>query len=64
MTFTLKIDCDNTVFGDNPADEIARILGRASTNIEGTTLGHGDKENLRDFNGNTVGQWSVKGKRS
>lgn len=55
MKFNLSIDCDNAVFEDQPATEIARILRSVAHRV--TTGGIGG--NVRDLNGNTVGGWAV-----
>lgn len=52
--FTLKIDTDNAAFNDgDPQEEIGRILDRVKADLLGGTYG----SNIRDFNGNTVGEW-------
>ena len=53
----VKIDSDNEAFSDgNAAGEVARILRELAARIEDSHDGSG---NLRDFNGNRVGHWSL-----
>ena len=47
------IDCDNVAFEDDYVAEVARILHDVARRLE---AGHTDGA-LRDFNGNTVGQF-------
>ena len=60
MTFTLTVDMDNDAFDDS--NELARILRRVSWQIEdeGSRLGSPVVCPVRDFNGNTVGEWKVE----
>lgn len=55
MEFTLNIDCDNAAFGEEPEDEVVRLLHVAAMKIEG-----GYREGkLVDLNGNTVGDFEL-----
>ena len=56
MTFTLKIECDNAAFADEPASEIAAILRKAAARVANGE----DDFPLHDFNGNTVGRAKVE----
>lgn len=59
MRVTIKIDCDNAAFGDDPRPELARIL-RA---LADTADSHGAAElngSVRDVNGNRVGAVEVE----
>jgi hypothetical protein len=56
-TFTLKIQCDNDAFMGDPHDEIIRIM----ENIRNQLLHDMNSGPAIDSNGNTVGQWSLKG---
>lgn len=55
MRFNLSIDCDNAVFEDEPATEIARIMATVAERVTEGGIGG----NVRDLNGNTVGGWTV-----
>jgi hypothetical protein len=57
MEFTLNIDCDNAAFSGDPLGEVQRLLHVAAMKIEG-----GYREGkLVDVNGNTVGEFELKG---
>lgn len=61
MKFTIEIEADNDAFGDTDETrryELARILGGLCDKLV-----HGDDidGSLRDYNGNTVGHWLLKG---
>ena len=54
--FTITINTDNAAFDDaNVEEEIARILDR----VKGDLLGGMYGSNIRDFNGNTIGEWEL-----
>ena len=56
MDYQITINTDNAAFNetdDNGAYETARILRRLANDIEGSGL---CEFNLRDFNGNKVGE--------
>lgn len=52
MKIQITIETDNAAFEDDPS-ELARILETVAAKTEG--LEPGEKANLRDINGNTVG---------
>lgn len=54
MKFTLKIDCDNAAFEDNPAREVANILRELGSKLD-EGLDTPDDQPLLDSNGNKVG---------
>lgn len=54
MYFTLKIDCDNAAFADEPGAEVAELLRTAATRVE---AGRTDAP-IIDTNGATVGAWA------
>jgi len=55
--FKLSLITDNDAFGDYPGYEIARILrGAAEVIQEGSEVGV-----LKDYNGNTVGEYRLEG---
>lgn len=58
--FTLTITTGNAAFDDTGA-ELARILRKLADRLETevTNRGHADEGGLMDFNGNTVGSWSL-----
>ena len=58
MTLTITIEMDNAAFeGDQNTPEVCRILRDYCAKIgRGGELMEGDSENMRDINGNTVGE--------
>jgi hypothetical protein len=58
MNFIITINCDNAAFQDNEAGECIEIIkDQILTSLEsGEMSGMGDKINLRDYNGNNVGE--------
>lgn len=59
MRFTVKIDCDNSAFGETPEYEVARLLRDLAEHVvNGTTA-----KRLYDSNGNEVGEAKFTGKR-
>ena len=59
MTITIKIDTGNAAFEDNKEEEVKRIL----THWMATdTITESGSIRLRDYNGNTVGSVTVRGK--
>ena len=61
MEFTLRVEMDNAAF-ENPG-ELARIL-RALADVLADGVQPGDSDNVRDANGNTVGEWDVSEDRN
>ena len=60
MKFVLKIEADNEAFQPDPRVEVARLLRRAADKLE-----QGDMAGtLRDFNGNTVGEFTFQGRKA
>lgn len=62
MTITIKINTENAAFeGPNKDTEIARLMQKIADRF---SEGGSDyaKGNLRDYNGNTVGTVTVRGK--
>lgn len=65
-TFLLRIELGNAAFGDDEhspetSAEIARILRDCAERVERQTpRDMGRFQNLRDVNGNPVGQYAVK----
>ena len=57
MTLFIKIDTDNAAFG-NPR-EIERCLVKVYEDIRDTP-GVAQSGIIRDYNGNTVGQWQLQ----
>ena len=56
MYLNINIDLDNATFGDNPAEEVGRILENYAKNLkESSELA----ENFRDYNGNHVGKSQI-----
>ena len=63
MNFHLNLACDNAAFDDgNCSAEIARILRDVADQIEEGILGKA--RDIRDINGNTVGQFELKQERA
>lgn len=60
MNFTAKIEMGNAAFDpEGRNEELGRILRDIGRRVEG-----GDTQGTcRDYNGNVVGQWAIKGKR-
>lgn len=59
MQFFCKIKCDNEAFSEYPATELARLLRKVASRIEG-----GEEAGFCiDTNGNLVGRWDVTGER-
>ena len=58
MTFRIKIQCDNAAFDDDYRTELARILKDIATKLEGGR----DGGYVQDSNGNTVGNYALKGR--
>lgn len=57
--FTLTIKTSNAAFEDNKAAAIASILRDIATSLED----RGDSavsDTVQDYNGNTVGKWSLR----
>lgn len=57
MDIKITINMDSAAFGDNPAEELSRILQNMA---DGICVVHGGmKEPILDSNGNTVGKVKV-----
>jgi len=60
MKFKLEMKCDNAAFDVNlPGFEIARILREVAAKVELHDGGGITSRDIRDINGNTVGQYSL-----
>jgi hypothetical protein len=59
MKVTIKIDCANAAFEDDPALEVARILEDLAHRAGLGGLSPGDRLKAIDVNGNTVGDLKV-----
>jgi len=61
MDVTIKIDCDNAAFDDDPGAEIADILTKLSHKLRANGLDHyiSGGLNLRDRNGNGAGDMTI-----
>ena len=63
-SFSLQIFTDNAAFTDEatgepvPAPEIGRILRLIADSISDIPLDGDERHLVRDYNGNSVGQWS------
>lgn len=61
MKFILRINMDNAAFNDgNEGAELARILRSIVEAIEGHGAAPQCFQNVRDINGNIVGQYAAK----
>ena len=61
MKFIIRINIENAAFSDgNEGAELARILRGLADRIENTGEAPRCFENIRDVNGNTVGQYAAK----
>ena len=61
MKFIIRIDLENAAFSDgNEGAELARILHKLAERIENAGEAPRYFENIRDYNGNTVGQYAAK----
>ena len=67
MKITIEIELDNAAFSNDDhfyAGELGRILARIPTELDGRFISEleekGDNGNLRDYNGNNVGQWVLE----
>ena len=61
MRFKLEIVCDNAAFEDDPRQEVSRILSDVAADMPDHGLNGavtGFAVNVRDINGNTVGEYS------
>lgn len=59
--FTLVFDLQTDAFADDPQMEISRLLRTTAASVEryGSVGGPGEHK-VRDSNGNTVGEWSIR----
>ena len=61
MKFIIRIGMENAAFAEgNEGAELARILRKLSDSIESDGEAPRSFENIRDVNGNTVGQYAAK----
>jgi hypothetical protein len=56
MKFTMEMNIDNASFEDDPEYEFQTIF----KDIELRILGYEKSGIIKDFNGNTIGQWEIK----
>lgn len=59
MKMTITIQMDNAAFEDNQGGEVARILRELASKIDGDSSLEGVYYNLRDINGNKVGEMNI-----
>jgi hypothetical protein len=59
MELQININLDNAAFGDNPQDEVKRILTRYCNSIVMNADNLNDKYSFIDFNGNQVGEAKI-----
>jgi len=61
MKVKITINLENDAFADgNTGDEVARILQKLASKMHGLRITKGDDIDLRDINGNTVGEFRVR----
>ena len=58
MAFTLKIETGNAAFEDDQGFEVGRILNGLLERLEDVGAS-GASGTLLDYNGNTVGSWTL-----
>lgn len=59
--FLVRVQLGNAAFCENTSAEIARILRELADSVESQTPREMARfQNLRDLNGNTVGQYAIK----
>lgn len=56
MKFTMRVNCDNAAFAEDPNGELARILREVARQVEEDGR---SSNSIRDLNGNLVGHWGV-----
>ena len=57
MKVTVKINCDNAAFTDDPSAELARIFRGLAESVTEHDINYSKKTiMIQDINGNTVGQ--------
>jgi hypothetical protein len=62
MKFSLEILMDNAAFSGAegpPGTEVADILDKVATLVDGSYFSEEDGQGLHDCNGNPVGSWRV-----
>jgi hypothetical protein len=59
MELQININLDNAAFGDNPAEEVARILANYRNSIKQNSDNLNNKYSFIDFNGNQVGEAKI-----
>ena len=66
MQITITIDLDNAAFDPNPGDELARVFKHMAAVVKGISefesyVGRGSELcNVRDANGNTIGNVTIE----
>lgn len=58
MKLNIEIKCDNSAFEESPIEEIKRILNKYSHRVN--EIIDGGTIYLLDFNGNKVGEMTIK----
>jgi len=56
---TIKINCDNAAFDDDPGAELARILRELANRLHISGAVQGSRKTLYDLNGNDVGCMNI-----
>jgi hypothetical protein len=59
MKISIRFDCGNAAFDEDPTIETERILRELAVSVRRRGLGVGDSWPVVDVNGNTVGQVKV-----
>jgi len=59
MKFRLEFEMENDAFQPEPRIEAGYILERVREKLDACSFAIGDREKVRDTNGNTVGYFTV-----
>lgn len=60
MKLEIKIDLNNEAFVDDMREEIEKCLSQVTGEKYGYSVYWHTWQNIKDSNGNTVGQWRIK----
>ena len=60
MKFKIEFDCDSAAFDEDANNEILRILLVVATQVSRKQNGEEFSYIVRDINGNTIGDYSLK----
>ena len=60
MQFKCEINMDNDSFGDDPHEELSKIIENISNEVDAWACAERTKT-IRDYNGNKIGTWKIIG---